>query len=538
MFKNMLKRSWLSTIRKPSRTVILVTILFVMANLLLATVAIKNSVAQSMQSAKNKLDATVNLTVDSEKLQEQVQAMRGDTESAEPVTFTTPTITEELAKGISESEYLKDYTYSISATANADGFDVVTTSQNEREMQYRDAFKNAQDSIGDAQNQATQNQQRLNQQMQEFNAEGESGWQTSGGPGGMSGGGSGGRQFSFNMSFNIAGVSDPTLSTGDTTIQGINAYSFISEVDAGSMTIVDGETFDENSGNGVIVSKELADANSLEVGGTIKLKTVADETEIELTILGIYQATSEDFNDNTVYMNIETAKQFFSSEQLEKLSVSSVKYYLNSAEDKDAFLVWASEQFPEIAENGLKLDVDTSAYDTMVGPIEKVGGFATTIMWIVMAASVVIITLIVVVNIKDRRYEMGVLLSLGATRKNIVGQVFLELILVGTIGFVLSFATSGIVADKLGEGLMSSSTTSSETTETESAMNGGPAMEFGRGRNAVSTTAQITSVNVHASATDYLTLFGVIYVILFMAMIVPSVNILRYQPKTILTGKE
>ena len=40
MFKNMIKRSWLSTIRKPSRGIILISILFVMANLMLATIAI------------------------------------------------------------------------------------------------------------------------------------------------------------------------------------------------------------------------------------------------------------------------------------------------------------------------------------------------------------------------------------------------------------------------------------------------------------------------------------------------------------------
>jgi putative ABC transport system permease protein len=534
MFKNMLKRSWLSTIRKPSRTVILVTILFVMANLLLATVAIRNSVSQSMQAAKDKLDATVNLAVDSAKLQEQVQEVREGVAAGETIAtigFDMPTITEELAQGISESEYLKDYTYSVSATANADSFSVVTTSQNEREMQYRDAFRNAQDSITDAQNQASQNQSRLDAQVREFN---DAGGVSTTGPGPIGAGGNG-RQFGgFRMSFNIANVADPTLMTGDTTIQGINAYNFISEVDAGSMTMVEGEAFDENSPDGAMISRELADANSLNVGDSIKLKTVADGTEIELKILGIYQATSDGFNDNTVYMNIETAKRFFSAEQLENLSVSGVKYSLNSAEDKDAFLAWAAEKYPNIAEAGLKLDVDTSTYDTMVGPIEKVGGFATTIMWIVMAASVVIITLIVVINVKDRRYEMGVLMSMGAHRANVLGQIFIELVLVGTLGLVLSFATSGVVADELGKGLMSSSSAQVDTQTAES----GPVMNLGRGRNAISNTPQITNVDVRASATDYATLFGVVYAILIVAMVLPGVNILRYQPKTILTGKE
>jgi putative ABC transport system permease protein len=539
MFKNMLKRAGLSTVRKLGRTVVLVAILFVMANLILATVAIRNSVGQSMQAAKDRLDATVNLTVDSEKLQEQMAAARENagTEGAEAASFTTPTITEELARGISESEYLKDYSYSVSATANAAGFEVVTTAQNERERQFRDAFSNAQDSINDAQNQAAQNQRQLDESVREFNGS-DSGDRPGGS--GLNGAG-GGRQFGgFQMNFNIANVADPTLMTGDTTIQGINAYNFISEVEAGAMTLVEGAAFDEGSEGGVIISRELADANSLAVGGAITLKTVADETEVELAILGIYQATGEDFNDNTVYMNIETAKRFFSAEQLEKLSVTNVKYYLTAAADKDAFLEWAAAEYPSMAEEGLKLDVDTSTYDTMVGPIERVGGFATTVMWIVVAASVVIISLIVVVNIRDRRYEMGVLVSLGSKKVGILGQILVELVLVGTVGFVLSLATAGVVADKLGEGMMAgsgSSSTGAEVATTEAGTMGGGMM--GRGRSAASgNVTQITSVDVRASAGDYATLFGVIYAILIVAMVVPSINILRYQPKTILAGKE
>ncbi|MDL2328115.1 FtsX-like permease family protein, partial [Ruminococcaceae bacterium OttesenSCG-928-A11] len=520
---------WLSTIRKPSRSIILIVILFVMANLLLATVAIKNSVDASMTEAKNKLDGTVNLTIDSDKIREQMQSGEG------VVDIASLTIDEELAQGISQSNYLKDYTYSISATANADSYNVVTTAQNEREMQFRDAFNNAQEQITDAQNQATQNQQNLDASVQQFNESSVgSSIEVSGpGGGGMPSGG-GARFGGFQMNFNISNVADPTLTTGDTAIIGINAYSFISEVDSGSLTIVDGEAFDENSGNGVIISQELAEANSISVGDTIKLKTVADDSEIELNVLGIYQVINENFDDNTIYMNIEQAKKFYSSEQLEKLSVSSVKYYLNSASEKDAFLAEIKEKYPSLESDGLKLDVDTSSYDQMVEPIEKVGGFATTIMWIVMAASVVIITLIVVINVKDRRYEMGVLLSLGSNKIGIVGQILVELLIVGTVGFLLSFATSGIVADKLGEQLMTSN-----NNETSEQIEAGPGqMMMNRGRNMASTTNQITKVNVRASVNDYLVLFGAIYTILIIAMILPSVNILRYQPKTILTGKE
>ena len=52
MFKNMLKRSWLSIRRKLSRTIILTLIMFVMANLVLAAIIVKSAVEVQMDCAK------------------------------------------------------------------------------------------------------------------------------------------------------------------------------------------------------------------------------------------------------------------------------------------------------------------------------------------------------------------------------------------------------------------------------------------------------------------------------------------------------
>ncbi|MDR2336590.1 MAG: ABC transporter permease [Candidatus Nomurabacteria bacterium] len=521
MFKNMLKRSWLSTIRKPSRTIILVLILFVMANMLLATIAIKNSVNSSMQYAKDKIGGTVYLSVDSEKMRanREAQTATGDEATG---SFTMPTISEDLAIGLADSSYIKDYTYSLSTTANASGFTVVETAQNERERQFQSAFNDARDQMNNAETEYNAERDRFNSSN------------SGAAPGG--GGMGGGTRPNFSFDFNVD-IGDPSLSRGDTEVQGINSFDFVSGIEDGSISVVSGTSFDENTENGVMISQELADANSLAVGGELKLKTTADETEQTYTITGIYQSTTEGFNNNTVYTNIAGAKKLLSSTQLESVTVESVHYYLNSASDKAAFLAEAATKYPTLADDGLKLDIDDSSYQTMVGPIENVGSFANTILWVVVIAAVVIITLIVAINIKDRRYEMGVLLSLGARRTNILGQIFLELVIVGTIGFLTSLGTSQVLAKKMGEDLLQQQITSSqETAQTPSAV-GGRNIMIGGGQ-PTTTQEQIKEIDVRAGTKEYATLFGSGYLILIIAMILPSINILRYQPKTILTSKE
>ncbi len=549
MFKNMLKRAWLSTKRKPSRSIILIVILFVMANMLLATLAIKNSVDNSTAYAKEQIGGTVYLQTDTDALRQATEAANSSDstdDTGTTSTVTRPTISEELVKSIADSGYIKDYTYSIATSANADGYTVVTTAQNEREQQFRDSLNSARDQAESQVEQFNASRDSFNQEQQDSSSSSDSSSSTgtgnsAGGGGGQRGGISGGGtrsappQFDFNFSLNFA---DPSLSRGDTTIQGINSFDFISDVENGSMKIVDGEAFDESTANGVVISKELADANSLSVGSEIKFKTTDDAaTELTFTIVGLYENSTEDFDNNTVYMNIDSAKKFYTAEQLTTLSAQNVRYYLTSAEDKDAFLAEATKNNPTLATNYLKLDIDDSSYQTMVGPIEQVGSFASTVFWIVVAATVVIITLIVVINVKDRRYEMGVLLSVGAKRMNVIGQIFVELVVVGTIGFLLSLGTSQLIAQKIGDNLLAQQVASSEASAESAASTRGANARPGNTSQS-SSVKQIDTIDVSAGPLEYATLFGIGYLILIFAMILPSINVLRYQPKTILTGKE
>jgi|GEM_PF-1279024 len=528
MIKSLFKRSWLSTIRKPSRTIILILILFVMANMLLATFAIKKSVADSMEAAKEKLGAIVYLQVDTTQLRAQMQATPAS-DGSTPTPATIPTITKDLVTQIADSSYIKDYTYSVSATANASGFKATTTTQNANAQQYQDALNNARSAVSNAQSQ-------YNQARNNFNASQGSGGSgdasSSAAPDARSGFGSGQRRM-FNFNFNV-NITDPTLSQGDMTIEGIDNFNYVSGMEDGSVTLSQGIAYDDTNPDGVVISDKVASDNSLSVGSTITLNSVVDSSAHTFTITGIYTATDTNYDNNTIYMSVANAQTLMSSTQLSTDAVSNVKFYLTSASEKDAFLAEKSSLVP----SGLTLNIDDSSYQTMVGPIQNIGSFANTIMWIIIAAAVIIITLIVVINVKDRRYEMGVLMSVGATRRNIIGQIFLELVIVATIGFLISTFSSQIVANKMGDVLMQQQVQQLNTQQS-SQNNGQNGQQGFIARMGSSNQVQpIESIDVNATMQDYLLLFGAGYLIIIIAMILPSINILRYQPKTILSGKE
>jgi len=59
-------------------------------------------------------------------------------------------------------------------------------------------------------------------------------------------------------------------------------------------------------------------------------------------------------------------------------------------------------------------------YQQMLQPLNNVSSFAKNIVILVAVAGVIILTLIIMLSIRERKYEIGVLLSLGESRVKVI----------------------------------------------------------------------------------------------------------------------
>ena len=503
MFKNMLKRSFLSIRRKLGRTIVMTMLFFMMANLVLAAITIKTAVAAQMDYAKSTLGGTVTIQADMDAIREsqKEEIEKGGDRKEMFGKMVRPQIDVDTANSIaSYSEYVKDYSYEVSAQANSYNLEVVESSTGRSDRDF----------------------------------------------GGMMGEMPGMEQ-----------ESNKTALDGDITISGVNAYAYISAVKNETMEIKDGTYFDEDTDDSAMISYEFAELNNLSVGDTFKVKNVYTENSVELTVIGIYDISEERASANTIYMNTETAAKFLSEDDYDdgNYDVSNANFYMLNSEDADEFVEKINSDFSDLTENNLKVAVDTSEYDAMASSIESVGGFATTILVIVIIAAIVIVTLIVTLNVRDRRYEMGVLLSLGAHKRNVLAQIMAELLVVGTLGFAFASVSGTFLAKSMGQSILESQTTASRQQSERNFGRPGAQMG-GNSKNGNSGVSQMSAdvknmkqkisagrsedveLDINATPIDFLLLFAIGYAVIIVALILPSANIMRYQPKTILAGKE
>lgn len=333
----------------------------------------------------------------------------------------------------------------------------------------------------------------------------------------------------------------------------INTFKLEDNYVNGTIKLTNGEAFDETKNDTAIISYELATENNLKVGDKITI-TSSDDKDVELEIIGIYQNSETDkFNNNynLIYVNTNTGAKLLTEEEYNDVNykVSKAVFYLDDPENADKFKDEANKLVKDFSDRNLTLDIDNESYEQMISSIEGVAKFSNTVLVIVVIASIVVISLMVINSLKDRNYEIGVLLSLGEKRKKIIGQFIIELVIIATFAFITSIGSSLLVSQKLADTLLENQTTVTEKMNTSVSGNRGNGAVMNRNMNkredmsigkmtGLGTSKKIDSIDVSVTLKDIALLFVIGYGIILVSMIVPSIKILHSDPKDILSRRE
>ncbi|AYM01841.1 ABC transporter permease [Levilactobacillus yiduensis] len=477
---NFFKRAWLNVWAKKGRSVLLILVSSAILMFVLAGLLIRSAAVKATDQAKADVGATVTLSANRQAAFKKMQSS-STSKSSRPKMTLTP-IKLSTATKISQLSNVKSTNVTSTTTVNAKSYDVVSTS---------------------------------------------SGMGSSGGPGGMKG---------------------KTSSSGDTQIDGVTATSLTSDFSNSQSKITKGRgiTAADKNTNHVVIEKNLASQNNLTVGDTLTVKkTTGKKATVKLKVVGIYRASSTSSStagpmstdpSNTMYTSYTLANSFKGSK------------YAGTA-DSVTFNVTNPAKVSSVKAAGKKLintstyslSTDDASYQTVKASMKTIEGFANKIVWLVAIAGTIILALIVILMIRERRFEIGVLLSLGEARWKIVAQFFTEMLMVIVVAVAIAGAGGKFVGDQLGSQLVEQSTTSqtvSSGVSGQSAGQPGGGMKGGNGgpgmQQNTSTKAADTDLDIQVSAVNLAELGGFGLAITFLSIMIASGGILRLEPKKVL----
>ena len=325
--------------------------------------------------------------------------------------------------------------------------------------------------------------------------------------------------------------------TGAFEIDGYSSYDAMTEFTNGTYKITDGEMISNFDDFECVINSELAKLNEISVGDTIKLKNSTTKETYEFTVVGIYEDNSEQENTQSMYSkSVNTI--ITGSEVVSKLVLDDDTLVTNIT---PSFIIKdeeAIEKFQaELKEKGLNgyytLTTNLEEITSATKSIENVSKFATTFLIITLIISAVVLLIVNMINIRERKYEIGVFRTVGLSKFKLTMQFLAELLMVSLVSLSVGAVIGGVSAKNVGNYLLQSEITETLNSKEEQDNN------FGRGDidRKFNTGVQVKQIDEMNTVVNYIViieLLGIGLVLTFISGFSSMISIQRFSPLTIL----
>ncbi len=306
--------------------------------------------------------------------------------------------------------------------------------------------------------------------------------------------------FDSGMGGGFGGGKMDMISSGDFSIVGYSSESAMTSFINGTAAITDGAVFTEGTlSYDCIISEELATYNDITVGSVISLTNPQNEDEAyELTVVGIYSDSSsnEGFQAmlgsdpaNSIYMSYNALSAIVSASKEASITITDEN---TGAETESALVGTLSatyafanvDNYYQFEEDVIVLGLsdeytvssqDISAFENSLVPLNTLSTMAGWFLIIILIIGAVILVVLNIFNIRERKYEIGVLMAVGMKKGKVAMQFLAEIFIVTLAAVIIGIGVGAVSAVPVTNALLANQieSTASQTNRVE--------QSFGRG---------------------------------------------------------
>jgi putative ABC transport system permease protein len=275
----------------------------------------------------------------------------------------------------------------------------------------------------------------------------------------------------------------------------------------GQMNITEGRYFTtgENNADVMVVGQALADENSLSIGSTVGINGTS------VQVIGIYDS-GQVFGNNMLIMPVGTVQSLFNLG-----GVTSVTVQADDANNVDAVVSGIREIFPtDVADVTTGQDM----YQRINSSVANAQSSSTIAMIAGFAVAVVVILFSVILMVRQRVKEIGILKAIGASNRQIGlqlgGEALAMSVMAAIIGALITYPLAQKVGNLLGASL------------------GGGVVVNGRGGFFGGGVTSVAGINIAVSPEVFLYAMGIAVALAVVASIFPAWYISRIKPAEVL----
>ena len=235
---------------------------------------------------------------------------------------------------------------------------------------------------------------------------------------------------------------------------------------SGIFTIIKGRHINNNDRGKILIHKELAEKNNLKLNDKIKLQLIdfnnsEKKSEYEFEIIGIfsgkkqekYTGLSSDFSENMVFIDYESSQKALNKPENNKI-VNKLAIFSDSSENTKVAL----NNIKKIKIDWSKFNVssDNHVFEETLESIDGIKHIIKIMTYSIMIGGITVLSLILILWLRERIYEIGILLSIGISKIKIVTQFILELLFISLPSFVFSLFIGNVILNIIVGGFMNS----------------------------------------------------------------------------------
>ncbi len=481
-----LKNAWISIKRNKGRNILIGIIILIIACACTITLAIKNTAIDLIDSYKNAYDKEVTISFNRENMMKDFDPSQDDDrENAREKFDNIKSYTISDIESFADSEYIESYYYTYSVGLDGNNIEKAEIESNN------------------------------------------------------------------NMPNGFGHGKENNMSSTDFTLTGYSSQDAMREFINGTYTmseIADNAWDIAFDGNYVFINQELADYNDLKLNDKIKLES-DDGNTYEFEIIGIFKENEEGTGEpmsmfsnsaNTLVTNASAVTSITTSNEDLKSTINPtfiVDSYDNVEKLQDEF-------YKKGLDENFVLQTNEELALSGVSSIENINSFATTFLSLTLVIGGIVLFVINMINIRERKYEIGVLRTIGISKFKLTMQFVAELVIVSVVALILGAGIGAVSSKGVSNSLLESEiNNSNERTEEigknfgEENTTGGMLNRGGRGEmrgKGMPVVQAYDSIDAVVDIKVLLELLGIGLALVLVSSIASMVSIERFSPLTIL----
>ena len=235
---------------------------------------------------------------------------------------------------------------------------------------------------------------------------------------------------------------------------------------SGVFTIKEGKNIGENDKDSIIVHEEFAKQNNLKLGDEVDLELLDIEKSGKIKshkfkIIGIfsgkkhetYTGLSSDFSENMVFVDYSTSQEILNKSENNKIA-NKILMYSGSAESTDLALNKLKEL--KIDESKYFVEKDSNAFEESLESVSGIKHIIKIMTYSIMLGGMVVLSLILILWLRERIYEIGIFLSIGTSKIQIIMQFIFELIFISIPSIISSLFLGNVLLKVIVDGFINS----------------------------------------------------------------------------------